>query len=82
MWENDKNISDIDVIQEVLKQNNFDVASIIDIAVSQDCKDELIKNTDNAVSEVLLVPQLSKLKIKYSFKDHMYQLEEYINSNK
>ncbi len=36
MWENDKNISDINVLKEVLEQNNFDVASIIDIAVSQD----------------------------------------------
>ena len=53
------NISDINVLKEVLEQNNFDVASIIDIAVSQDCKDELIKNTDDAVSEVLLVRLLS-----------------------
>jgi len=83
MWENDKNISDIDVLQEILKENNFDVASIIDIAVSQDCKDELIKNTDNAVSRGAFgAPTFFYENQIFFGKDHMYQLEEYINSNK
>ena len=83
MWENDKNISDINVLKEVLEQNNFDVASIIDIAVSQDCKDELIKNTDNAVSRGAFgAPTFFYENQIFFGKDHMYQLEEYINSNK
>ena len=83
MWENDKNISDINVLKEVLEQNNFDVSSIIDISVSQDCKDELIKNTDNAVSRGAFgVPTFFYENQIFFGKDHMYQLEEYINSNK
>lgn len=82
MWENDKNISDINVFQETLLQNNFDVASIIDIASSQECKDELISNTDDAVYRGAFgAPTFFYDNQIFFGKDHMYQLEEYINSN-
>ena len=83
MWENDKNISDIDVLQEVLKENNFDVASLMDIVTSQGCKDKLIKNTDNAVSKGAFGAPTFFFGDQIFFgKDHLYQLEEYINSQK
>ena len=44
MWEQDKNISDVEVLKEVLKEGNLDVESIMEIVLSQDCKDKLIKN--------------------------------------
>ena len=50
MWENDKNISDINILHETLEQSNLDVAAIMNIATSQECKDKLIANTDDAVS--------------------------------
>ena len=53
MWENDKNLSDIEVLKETLNENDFDVNAIIEIVTSQACKDELIKNTDEAVSCLL-----------------------------
>ena len=33
MWEDDKNISDMDVLQSVLKENGFDVESIIELSL-------------------------------------------------
>ncbi len=83
MWENDKNISDIDVLQEILKENNFDVASIMNIVTSQECKDKLIANTDNAVSRGAFGAPTFFFEDQIFFgKDHLYQLEEYINSKK
>ena len=83
MWENDKNISDIDVLQEILKENNFDVASIINVVTSQECKDKLIANTDKAVSRGAFGAPTFFFEDQIFFgKDHLYQLEEYINSKK
>ena len=83
MWENDKNISDIDVLQEILKENNFDVASIMNIVTSQECKDKLIANTDKAVSRGAFGAPTFFFEDQIFFgKDHLYQLEEYINSKK
>ena len=83
MWENDKNISDIDVLQEILKENNFDVASIMNIVTSQECKDKLIANTDNAVSRGAFGAPTFFFEDQIFFgKDHLYQLEKYINSKK
>ena len=83
MWENDKNISDIDILQGILKENNFDVASIMNIVTSQECKDKLIANTDNAVSRGAFgVPTFFFEDQIFFGKDHLYQLEEYINSKK
>ncbi len=83
MWENDKNISDIDILQEILKENNFDVASIMNIVTSQECKDKLIANTDDAVSRGAFGAPTFFFEDQIFFgKDHLYQLEEYINSKK
>ena len=83
MWENDKNISDIEILQGILKENNFDVASIMNIVTSQECKDKLIANTDNAVSRGAFGAPTFFFEDQIFFgKDHLYQLEEYINSKK
>ena len=83
MWENDKNISDIDILQGILKENNFDVASIMNIVTSQECKDKLIANTDNAVSRGAFGAPTFFFEDQIFFgKDHLYLLEEYINSKK
>tara|TARA_B100001250_G_scaffold413994_1_gene450128 strand:- start:2464 stop:3066 length:603 start_codon:yes stop_codon:yes gene_type:complete len=83
MWENDKNISDIDVLKGILEEKNFDVNSIIKIITSQDCKDKLIANTDNAVLRGAFGAPTFFFDDQIFFgKDHLYQLEEYINSKK
>ena len=83
MWEEDKNISDINVLQEVLSDNGFDVEAIIEIVTSQPCKDKLIANTDSAVSKGAFgVPTFFIDDQIFFGKDHLYQLEEYINSKK
>ena len=83
MWENDKNISDLEILQGILKENNFDVASIMNIITSQECKDKLIANTDNAVSRGAFGAPTFFFEDQIFFgKDHLYQLEEYINSKK
>jgi len=83
MWEEDKNLSDSDVLQEVLKQNGFDVSAIFEIVTSQTCKDKLISNTDSAVSKGAFgVPTFFLDDQIFFGKDHLYQLELYINSKK
>ena len=83
MWEEDKNLSDADVLQEVLKQNGFDVSAIFEIVTSQTCKDKLISNTDSAVSKGAFgVPTFFLDDQIFFGKDHLYQLELYINSKK
>jgi 2-hydroxychromene-2-carboxylate isomerase len=82
MWENDKNISDINILHETLEQSNLDVAAIMNIATSQQCKDKLIANTDDAVSRGAFgAPTFFYENQIFFGKDHLYQLEEYINSN-
>ena len=83
MWENDKNISDIEVLKEVLDESNLDVKSIMEIVTSQECKDKLIKNTDDAVNNGCFgVPTFLYDNQIFFGKDHLHQLEQYINSNK
>ena len=83
MWEQDKNISDVEVLKEVLKEGNLDVESIMEIVLSQDCKDKLIKNTDDAVNKGCFgVPTFFYDNQIFFGKDHLHQLEQYINSNK
>jgi 2-hydroxychromene-2-carboxylate isomerase len=82
MWESDKNISDINILHETLEQSNLDVAAIMNIATSQQCKDKLIANTDDAVSRGAFgAPTFFYENQIFFGKDHLYQLEEYINSN-
>ena len=79
----DKNISDVEVLKEVLKEGNLDVESIMEIVLSQDCKDKLIKNTDDAVNKGCFgVPTFFYDNQIFFGKDHLHQLEQYINSNK
>ena len=83
MWEQDKNISDVEVLKEVLKEGDLDVESIMEIVLSQDCKDKLIKNTDDAVNRGCFgVPTFFYDNQIFFGKDHLHQLEQYINSNK
>jgi len=83
MWEEDKNISDSNVLQKILTENDFDVNAIIDKSSSQECKDKLIANTDYAVSKGAFgVPTFFMNDQVFFGKDHLYQLEQYINLNK
>tara|TARA_B100000767_G_scaffold257793_1_gene265947 strand:+ start:231 stop:836 length:606 start_codon:yes stop_codon:yes gene_type:complete len=83
MWEEDKNLADLDVLQSVLVDNNLDAEAIIKIVISQECKDKLIANTSDAVNRGAFgVPTFFIDDQIFFGKDHLYQLEEYINSNK
>tara|TARA_B100001057_G_scaffold68975_2_gene62757 strand:+ start:3175 stop:3789 length:615 start_codon:yes stop_codon:yes gene_type:complete len=83
MWEDNKNISDMDVFQSVLKENDLDEKSITEILTSQSCKDRLISNTDSAVQKGAFgVPTFFLDDQIFFGKDHLYQLEQYINSKK
>ena len=83
MWEEDKNLGDLEVLQNVLVDNNLDVEAIIKIVTSQECKDKLIANTSDAVNRGAFgVPTFFIDDQIFFGKDHLYQLEEYINSNK
>ena len=83
MWEEGKNLSDLDVLQETLINNKLDAEAIIKIVTSQECKDKLIKNTSEAVDKGAFgVPTFFIDQQIFFGKDHLYQLEEYINSYK
>ena len=83
MWEEGKNLSDLDVLQETLINNKLDAEAIIKIVTSQECKDKLIKNTSEAVDKGAFgVPTFFIDEQIFFGKDHLYQLEEYINSYK
>ena len=83
MWEEGKNLSDLDVLQETLINNKLDAEAIIKIVTSQECKDKLIKNTSEAVDKGAFgVPTFFMDQQIFFGKDHLYQLEEYINSYK
>ena len=83
MWEEDKNLADLEVLQTTLLENDLDAEAIINIVTSQECKDKLIENTSNAVERGAFgVPTFFIDDQIFFGKDHLYQLEEYINSNK
>ena len=83
MWEEGKNLSDLGVLQETLINNKRDAEAIIQIVTSQECKDKLIKNTSEAVDKGAFgVPTFFMDEQIFFGKDHLYQLEEYINSYK
>ena len=83
MWEEDQNLGDLEVLQNVLVDNNLDAEAIIKIVTSQECKDKLIANTSDAVNRGAFgVPTFFIDDQIFFGKDHLYQLEEYINSNK
>jgi 2-hydroxychromene-2-carboxylate isomerase len=80
MWEEDKNLSDLDVLQSTMIENNLDAEAIIKIVTSQECKDKLIANTSDAVNRGAFgVPTFFLNDEIFFGKDHLYQLEEYIN---
>ena len=80
MWEEDKNLSDLDVLQSTMNENNLDAEAIIKILTSQECKDKLIANTSDAVNRGAFgVPTFFLNDEIFFGKDHLYQLEEYIN---
>ena len=80
MWEEDKNLSDLDVLQSTMNENNLDAEAIIKIVTSQECKDKLIANTSDAVNRGAFgVPTFFLNDEIFFGKDHLYQLKEYIN---
>ena len=80
MWEEDKNLSDLDVLQSTMNENNLDAEAIIKIVTSQECKDKLIANTSDAVNRGAFgVPTFFLNDEIFFGKDHLYQLEEFIN---
>ena len=82
MWEENKNLSDLDVLQATLVENNLDAESIIKIVTSQERKDKLIANTSDAVERGAFgVPTFFFNDQIFFGKDHLHQLEEYINSS-
>lgn len=82
MWEDNKNLNDLDILKATLNENNMDVEAIFNIVNSQECKDKLIANTSAAVERGAFgVPTFFLDDQIFFGKDHLYQLEEYINSN-
>jgi len=83
MWEKDINLADLDILKLTLSQNNIDAESLIKIITSQACKDKLITNTTDAVNRGAFgVPTFFFDEQIFFGKDHLYQLEEYINSKR
>ena len=83
MWEKDLNIQEKDVLQQALENDGIDHKKIFEIIETQECKDQLIANTSWAVEKGAFgIPTFLIDDQIFFGKDHMYQLEEYINSKK
>ena len=83
MWEKDLNIQEKDVLQQALENDRIDHKKIFEIIETQECKDQLIANTSWAVEKGAFgIPTFLVDDQIFFGKDHMYQLEEYINSKK
>ena len=83
MWEKDLNIQEKDVLEQALERDGIDHAKIFEIIETKECKDELIANTSWAVEKGAFgIPTFLIDDQIFFGKDHMYQLEEYINSKK
>ena len=82
-WEKDLNIQEKDVLGQALKNDGIDHEKIFEIIETQECKDQLIANTSWAVEKGAFgIPTFLIDDQIFFGKDHMYQLEEYINSKK
>ena len=83
MWEKDLNIQDKDVLKQALEEDGIDYKAIFNIIETKECKDQLIANTSWAVEKGAFgIPTFLIDDQIFFGKDHMYQLEEYINSKK
>ena len=81
MWEKDIDLADLNIFKSILSENNIDAESVIGIITSQACKDQLIANTTDAVNRGAFgVPTFFYDDQIFFGKDHLHQLEEYINS--
>ncbi|MDB2570286.1 2-hydroxychromene-2-carboxylate isomerase [Gammaproteobacteria bacterium] len=81
IWEKDIDLADLNIFKSTLSENNIDAESMIGIITSQACKDQLIANTTDAVNRGAFgVPTFFYDDQIFFGKDHLHQLEEYINS--
>ena len=81
MWEKNIDLADLNIFKSILSENNIDAESVIGIITSQACKDQLIANTTDAVNRGAFgVPTFFYDDQIFFGKDHLHQLEEYINS--
>ena len=81
MWEKDLNIQEMDILKKALDDDEIDSKSILDMIQTKECKDKLIANTSWAVENGAFgIPTFLVDDQIFFGKDHLYQLEEYINS--
>ena len=79
----DLNIQELDILEKVLKDDGIDHKSILNMIQTRECKDKLIANTSWAVENGAFgIPTFLIDDQIFFGKDHLYQLEEYINSKK
>lgn len=83
MWEKDLNIQELDVLKKALNDDGIDHETIFNMIQTKECKDKLIANTSWAVkSGAFGIPTFLIDDQIFFGKDHLYQLEEYINNRK
>tara|TARA_Y100000768_G_scaffold342822_1_gene288131 strand:+ start:2162 stop:2764 length:603 start_codon:yes stop_codon:yes gene_type:complete len=83
MWEKDLNIQELEILKKALDDDGIDHETIMDMIQTKECKDKLIANTSWAVENGAFgIPTFLIDDQIFFGKDHLYQLEEYINSKK
>ena len=71
------------MLDQARKNNGIEHKKIFEIIETKECKDQLIANTSWAVEKGAFgIPTFLIDDQIFFGKDHMYQLEEYINSKK
>ena len=83
MCEKDLNIQDLEVLKKALDEDGIDHKTILEMIQTKECKDKLIANTSWAVEKGAFgIPTFLIDDQIFFGKDHMDQLEDYINSIK
>jgi 2-hydroxychromene-2-carboxylate isomerase len=83
MWEKDLNIQDLKILEKALDDEGIDHKTILEMIQTKECKDKLIANTSWAVEKGAFgIPTFLIDDQIFFGKDHLYQLEDYINSKK
>ena len=83
MWEQPKKMDDPEVIKEAFVESGLDADKLTSQIQDPDVKAKLISNTEAAVERGDFgIPTFFVGDQIFFGKDHLHQLEEYINSNK
>jgi 2-hydroxychromene-2-carboxylate isomerase len=77
MWQEEKNLGDLDVLREVLEQNDLQADKLLEMAANTEVKDQLRKDTEEAVDKGFFgLPVMYFQAQMYFGQDRLFFIEE------